>query len=280
MMKKFKSALFLLMFPALLCGCVKYNGLSKDGSIPGGGGSQGGDDEGGGSGGGGGGGEGGGGGGEVTPTNVTVYLALTSIGLYQGAKGNNIEAKFLENAIEYTALSGSELPGSDVVTSSNKSAVFVSWFCYEGKGAPTVYTKVPSESGKILYANFTATDEKPDIDGDDDESYVYTLNTQVENGDGNWNVDNAIFYAYMFNNESDSTTVLLSKVSDSYYSFSVSKDHTYKTVVFVRMAAGSSFSWDSKWNQTHDLDFDSSYREAQITSWDVGENKSGVKWVR
>lgn len=279
-MKDFRF-LLLLVAPALLSGCIKYNGIPQNKGNKGQdqSGDQGGDDSGDHGDGDHGAGDHGGDD-DSQPTEVTTYLVLSSIGLYNGNKGNDIEAKFLENAVEYTALSGSELPGKDVITSSTRTSVFVNWLCYEGTGAPTVYTTVPKVSGKILYANFSATEERPDIDTEDEDTYVYTLNTKVEDGNGNWNGDSACFYAYMYNSDSDNTSVALEKVSDSYYKFSVDKDHTYKSVVFVRMPAGSSFSWETKWNQTVDLDFDSAYTEAQITCWDAGEGKCGVRWVR
>ena len=55
---------------------------------------------------------------------------------------------------------------------------------------------------------------------------------------------------------------------------------SYTGVVFVRMEGGADLNWDTKWNQSIDLEFDLNYREAQITNWDAGEGKSGVRWVR
>ena len=264
-MKKFKL-LFLLAMPAILGGCIKYNGLDptkKGGSSSGGGdqGQQGGD-----------------GSGDQTQSEVTVYLSLSKIGLYNGEKGNNIQEKFLENAITLTAAPGSTLPGSDVITSTNTNAEFVSWLCYEGKGAPTEYTTVPNENGKILYANFAASDER-ESEEDTEDSYVFTLNTALENGDGNWNTDNASIYAHVFN-DTENEDILLTKSSDSYFTFTLDKDMSYTGVVFVRMEGGAELNWETKWNQTVDLEFDLNYREAQITNWDAGEGKSGVRWVR
>ena len=57
---------------------------------------------------------------EVPPaTNVTVYLVFGENGLYNGNKvTTNNDQLFLEHVVEFTALSGSDLPGKDKVTSS------------------------------------------------------------------------------------------------------------------------------------------------------------------
>ncbi|MCR5490556.1 MAG: hypothetical protein K6F32_00300, partial [Bacilli bacterium] len=85
----------------------------------------------------------------------TIYLVLSKIGQYSGTQPvkETIEDKFLENAIVYTAEVGSALPGSDEITATS-GAEFQSWVSYDGTGALTEYTTVPSESGKILYAYF------------------------------------------------------------------------------------------------------------------------------
>ena len=106
------------------------------------------------------GGEGGGGGGTTpggdpsTPTeNVTVYLNLGEIGLYEGKKGTDYPEVFVENGVKLVAKPGTALPGADKVTSTS-GATFVSWMVYEGSGAPRAYTTVPAYD-TVLYANWT-----------------------------------------------------------------------------------------------------------------------------
>ena len=96
---------------------------------------------------------------ELTPLpegdDVTIYLDLTSIGLYEGQKGQDIPSLFLENAIKYDTKVGATLPGADKITSTS-GATFVSWMYYhEGAGAPTSYDKAPGFNGIILIANFS-----------------------------------------------------------------------------------------------------------------------------
>lgn len=94
---------------------------------------------------------------EVPPaTNVTVYLVFGENGLYNGNKvTTNNDQLFLEHVVEFTALSGSDLPGKDKVTSSVEGSSFVAWTAYNNDGKITEYTKVPSVDKKILYASFT-----------------------------------------------------------------------------------------------------------------------------
>lgn len=91
-------------------------------------------------------------------TNTT-YLVLTSIGLYEGQKGNNVESLFLENTVTFKGKMGDKLPGKDKVTAIPSSqGVFSNWLCYQGDGSPKIYDKVPEENGLILYANFSDSD--------------------------------------------------------------------------------------------------------------------------
>lgn len=89
----------------------------------------------------------------VPTGQVTTYLVLGEYGLYQGEKGSDVESLFLENTITLTATVGNDLPGKDDVTSTSNST-FKYWQAYEGGGAPVVYSSVPAEDGKILYAVF------------------------------------------------------------------------------------------------------------------------------
>ncbi len=84
---------------------------------------------------------------------VDTYLVLSPVGLYKGNKGENFADLHLENAVKFHALPGTDLPGSDDVTTTS-GATFKEWVAYEGEGAPTVYTKVPNKKNSILYAMF------------------------------------------------------------------------------------------------------------------------------
>lgn len=85
--------------------------------------------------------------------DVTVYLVLSEIGLYNGQPGQDFAELSLENAIKFESTVGAALPGKEAITSTS-GAIFSNWMAYEGKGAPTRYDKVPGVEGKILYANF------------------------------------------------------------------------------------------------------------------------------
>lgn len=88
-------------------------------------------------------------------SDVTIYLALGEIGLYNGKKGQDYPDVFVENAIKLETKVGDVLPGSSVITSTSK-ATFQGWVKYDGKGALTKYEKAPGVNNAILYANFVA----------------------------------------------------------------------------------------------------------------------------
>ena len=76
-------------------------------------------------------------------------------GLYEGNPvTTNIDALFLEHAMEFSAKVGDLLP-NDQVTSSVDGSHFVSWISYNNDGKLTEYLKVPGYDNKILYASFT-----------------------------------------------------------------------------------------------------------------------------
>lgn len=88
-------------------------------------------------------------------TDVKVYLAFGEYGLYENNPVNsNIDALFLEHAIEYNGKVGDLLP-NDKVTSSVPGSHFVCWISYNDDGKLTEYLKVPGYDNKILYASFT-----------------------------------------------------------------------------------------------------------------------------
>lgn len=162
-----KKKLILLLIPLVLSGltgCVKYNGRGKDRgrnssqaetssvipdqSQPTGSSSQSGQSS----------------KPDVKPssdelpvgTEVKVYLVFGSYGLYKNNPVNtNIEALFLEHAIELDAKVGDHLPTRDDVTSTVEGSKFVAWTSYNNDGKLTEYTKVPGKDNKILYASYS-----------------------------------------------------------------------------------------------------------------------------
>ena len=90
-------------------------------------------------------------------TSCKAYLVLSSVGRYNGSSGERIEEKHLEHAVVFEGAPGTDLPGADAVKHSNPSSCsFKEWVAYEGKGAPTVYSKLPEAKEIILYAVFEA----------------------------------------------------------------------------------------------------------------------------
>lgn len=91
----------------------------------------------------------------VVPTGeVTTYLVLGEQGRYRGNKGTDVDSLFLENTITFKANVGTNLPGSDEI-SSTAGSNFICWQAYEGDGSTKQYNSVPAIDGKILYAKFS-----------------------------------------------------------------------------------------------------------------------------
>lgn len=124
--------------------------------------------------------------------HVTV-LCLGPVGLYKGAPGEKYNV--YENCILYKEPVGAALPGASDVTSTS-GATFTAWVSYENDGVPTVFTVVPNENYKVLYAQFsggggsttgTTTGTEP-VPGSG-----FTLYFQAK---GWWNNDGATTYIY------------------------------------------------------------------------------------
>ena len=253
-------------------------------------GGSGGGDQGGGSGGdqGGGGGSGGGGsggGGGNTPVDppvdpnvpVTTYLVLTQYGLLDGQPGTLIPDKFLEYASAFVGLPGAALPDATRVTHSHQNCDFVGWLCYEGTGAPTVYTTVPYAADKVLYASFEPNDNPevnpdpiPDPTPPSVDKTTYYLNTDFSNGTDTWNKDGAQMWAYVWNS-TDTPAYKMSVHSGNVYKVEI-PNNTYNHIIFCRVMPGTVlFNWDSVWNQTVDMDFVAGKTTAQIEGWSGGK---------
>lgn len=224
------------------------------------------------------------------PSEVTVYLVLTSVGLYKGNVGNTVESMYLENAVTLQGAPGDPLPGKEDVTHAyNSKAVFTNWLCYEGKGAPTVYTTFPYENNKVLYANFVADGYNPvpgPTPGPDPTPVgekTFYLYTNFQDGSSDWTQGGEKFYAWAWSSTNSGQAYSLSKVSDSYYSYNLPENTT--GLLFVRVPeATTSFDWNTTtvWNQTSDLNIEAGKTTAQITCWHNGGGESGpsgVIWV-
>ena len=221
---------------------------------------------------------------------VTTYLVLSSVGLYKGNEGISVTEKNLENTIVFIAKPGDPLPTKEDVTHIYGSAELKNWYCYEGKGAPTEYTTVPSENGKILYANFVSNGQNP-VDPTPGpgpnpptpptpgETETYYLLTNFTDGSGNWNVSSPKFYAYVFK-DANSRAYLMNQDNESKYSVDI-PTNTYDYIIFVRCnSSATTFDWSYKWNQTQDLAFKNGKHTAQIVNWDGGaKGESVATWV-
>lgn len=177
----------------------------------------------------------------------TVYLVLSSIGLYQEAAGENIESLYLENAVTYTALVDSDLPGADQVTSiASSNSVFTGWVSYDGDGAPTTYTKVPNIKNKILYAQFAKTGSSGgNTDPTPTQKRIYC---KVEHSW--WTQANAAVGAYMWKDSvknKDWPGVTMSKDETHEYTWYIDVDLSmYQNIIFTRISPSDGSDWGAK----------------------------------
>lgn len=216
---------------------------------------------------------------ELVP--VDVYLVLSSIGLYNGEKGKIIEDKMLENAVIYTAKPGEDLPNKEQVTTiSGSKGEFEAWVSYEGTGFPTVYTKVPEEAGKILYATYTNTDNSGggttpiDPSNPNKLTTIYLDATQHLNPDDDqtWASGDADITMFTWSyTTGDSKWTKMNNAGTGFYSADVDLEK-YTNVIFLRHAKGAtpSFEDGGYWNKTGDLLFIADKNCFKITSWNNG----------
>lgn len=211
---------------------------------------------------------------EIPQGKVTTYLVLSSVGRYKGEVGNTDAAKNLEYVVKFEADMGSPLPGKDEVTHAYGSATFESWLCYEGSGAPTVYTTVPYEANKILYANFVKNGSDPVIPTPDPqpvpgETYTYTLLTSFSKSgnDYNWSQDDAQIFAYAWNDNNDNKAYLMTKVDNSTFTVDLPQNY-YTGILFARVSPQTAtLDWGTLWNKTSDMKIESGKFVAQIDDW-------------
>ena len=84
---------------------------------------------------------------------------------------------------------------------------------------------------------------------------------------GDWAADGASFFAHSWTgNDQNVQDVKMNPASGAIYSADVPDDNG--KVIFVRMPGGSTtLNWDSKWNQTGDLDIPADKNQYNITGW-------------
>ena len=82
-----------------------------------------------------------------------------------------------------------------------------------------------------------------------------------------WRNDGAVFFAHSW--DAQDNDAQLTAVSDNLYSATIPDGNNH--ILFVRMPNGStSLNWDTKWNQTADLEIPSGMNTYTITGW--GDN--------
>ena len=226
---------------------------------------------------------------------VTVYLVLTSVGLYKGNPGNSFDDLFLENTIAYQATPGTPLPGKEDVTHMYGNCDFDAWLSYENTGFPTVYANVPYEDNKILYASFvengsdpvTPADPTIPVDPSTPVEYdTYYLKTSFPDGSGDWDVYEAQkMFAYVWNNTpNDNRAYEMTWYEGRTWKVEIPKDK-YTMVVFCRVNPSVTVFTVEKWdeivyNQTTDLAFEAGKHTAEIQGWGSGYGAHcPVKWI-
>ena len=183
----------------------------------------------------------------VSPdADVTIYLVLTEVGLYNGAKGQDYAELGIENAIEFKGKVGDALPDGTKITASGSKGQFSSWVSYDGKGAPTAYTTIPNVDGKILYANWSEGDSENPITPVEKECFYLKPNA-------NWLKDGARFAVYTFNGSETGVWFDMTD-SDGDGIYEISSENLKEKIIFCRMnGSKAENNWDNRWNQTNDL---------------------------
>ena len=181
--------------------------------------------------------------------SVTVYLVLTQVGLYNGAKGQDYAELGIENAIEFKGKVGDALPDGTKITASGGRGQFSSWVSYNGSGAPTAYTTIPNVDGKILYANWSEGDsENPITPVTPVEGECFYLKPN-----SNWLKDGARFAVYTFNGSETGIWFDMTD-TDGDGIYEVSSENLRENIIFCRMNGSTTENnWDNRWNQTNDL---------------------------
>jgi hypothetical protein len=111
---------------------------------------------------------------------TTIYLNLTRYGLFNGQHGTDIAAKNLEFGYEYTALSGSLLPGSELI-SHELGAEFSGWVYQSSSGGLIKFDKMPAAEGIVLQAWFKDNDSSSSSEDLSSDSSSYESSSEETN---------------------------------------------------------------------------------------------------
>lgn len=205
-------------------------------------------------------------------TDVTIYLNLGEIGLYNGQKGQDYPEMFLENAIKLETTVGAALPGKDVITSTS-GAEFQNWMAYEGDGAPTKYETAPGFNNKILLANFSGGSGSGGGGGGSSQQtgeYTYTC-TNLPDWITN---DGCVIFAWVWSpNDTGSWKSASYGSPATSLTFEVTEELT--GFLLARCAAGTTQpDWNVKgtgagrvYNQTNNIDCQSGTYSYECASW-------------
>lgn len=185
-------------------------------------------------------------------TENTVYLVLSSIGLYEGKAGENVPELYLENTVTYVGAVDSDLPGADKVTSiASSKSTFAGWVSYEGEGAPTTYTKVPDVANKILYAQFTTDGSGGSSGGNTDPEPDPTYKRlYCKVSQSWWTTDNASVGAYVWNGDTKlkawpGTQMNKDNIHEDTWYIDIDTA-TYTNIIFVRLSPDGTTDWGAK----------------------------------
>lgn len=154
-----------------------------------------------------------------------VILNLTPNGLYNGAKGNNLENYYVENGLLLTLSVGEALPEKDEITSSVKDNEFAGWAYINDEDETISYTTSVIEGIKMYHATWNYTGDYSDIGNQTTQSTTTTnpttdttTNTDTTSGTTTseiieriyfvdkywWHLDGAETYVYVWNSQDDS----------------------------------------------------------------------------
>ena len=200
----------------------------------------------------------------------TIYFNLGKYGLFDGKPGTEVASLSLEYGVSYTALTGTELPGADRVTSS-LGYNFLYWVMPSTTGgALTRVDTMPANPNTILEAWWEEgkIDPNPDpIPGNKfkfyftpvtgvtwDKYYVYTWNSATEANNAIWpgvalTMDSTTGYYTYEINKTDFDKVIFNDGKQNGALQTLDLDYDYENPVFFL----TSVTGDGKWGKIGDV---------------------------